>query len=479
MKAPKRKTSKPKSPTKRASRAGIKDLVEKLAPALEQLKKAQDAARAAGLFPHDRELLWCARCGLEESVSAHGVLYTWVVPNYRVDVGHRFIEPTTKDGSFTCPKCGSPAREDDWERRLIEDHPEPPWESVKTRVAASKADADRVAKLCAALRASDRVKRSVKKLGDAAMLERYGLVEGEVLTNLGVLLVGARRERLRFGGVRGAQYDKTERVVRDLALADVSLWEVPDLIRRELDALDEYEEVFTRVGVRHVPAFDPRVVRELVVNALVHRSYAKRGATEVRLYRDRLEVESPGPLPPSVSRITILRARRSRNERLARLFVDLGLMEGTGVGVDVVFDRQLAAGRAAPVFAELGDSVRVTAQREIVFPAIRHFIAEVERHHPLTTRERLVLAYVCHGHDVLPSELATGLALADDELAEWLGRLEELGVVELVQPGRAAYLQISPSLMRRLGVGYRRAYMPGWKPRGTPGRREGPKPGSK
>jgi ATP-dependent DNA helicase RecG len=471
VKTPERKATKPKPTPKRAASKSIKDLVDKIAPAIDALKKAQDQARAAGLFPHDRELLWCPRCGLEESVSAHGLLYTWVAPNYRVDTGHRFIEPKAKDDSFICPKCGSPAREDDWERRLSEDHPEPPWESVKTHVPMEKADAARVYLLCDALRTSDRVKRSVKKLGEGAMLERYGLVEGDVLTNLGVLLVGARRERLRLGGVRGAQYDKTERAVRDLALPDAPLWEVPNVIRREIEALDEYEEVFTPVGIRNVPAFDPRAVRELVVNALVHRSYVRRGDIEVRLYSDRLEVESPGALPPAVSRITILRAQRARNERLARLFVDLGLMEGKGAGVDVIFDRQLAAGRAAPVFAELDDRVRVTVPRQIVFPAIRHFIAEVERHHPLTTRERLVLAYVCHGHDVLPSELATGLALADDELAEWLGRLEELGVVELVQPGRAAYLQISPSLMRQLGVGYRRADMPGWKPRGTPGRR--------
>ena len=457
-----------------AREGGIKGLVDEIAPAIEELKRAQDAARAAGLFPHDRELLWCPRCGLEESVSAHGALYTWIAPNYRVDTGHRFIEPKT-GAPFLCPKCGAAAREEDWERRLSEDHPEPAWENVTTRLPKVKADAARVSLLCDTLRASEHVKRSVKKLSDAAMLERYGLIDGEVLTNLGVLLVGARRARLRFGDVRGAQYDKKERVVRELALDDTPLWELPNVIRRELEVLDEYEEVVTRVGVRHVPAFDPRVVRELVVNALVHRSYARRGNVEVRLYRDRLEVESPGALPPTVSRITILRAQRARNERLARLFVDLGLMEGKGTGVDVVFDRQLAAGRAAPVFADLEDRVLVTAHREIVFPAIRHFIAEIERHHPLSTRERLVLAYVCHGHDVLPSELASGLALADDELPEWLGRLEELGVVETIQPARAAYLQISPSLMRRLGVGYRRASMPGWKPRGTPGRRVAPK----
>jgi hypothetical protein len=42
-----------------------------------------------------------------------------------------------------------------------------------------------VAQLCAELRASGRVKRSVKKLDDTAMLERYGPVDGGTLTNLG------------------------------------------------------------------------------------------------------------------------------------------------------------------------------------------------------------------------------------------------------------------------------------------------------
>jgi hypothetical protein len=268
----KRKTMKPKAPKKRASKADIKDLVDQIAPAIEELKKSQDPARVAGLFPHDRDLLWCPRCGLEKSVSAHGVLYTWVAPNYRVDTGHRFIEPKTDGAPFLCPKRGDAALEDDWEQRLSEDHPEPPWESVTTRVPEAKADAARVSLLCEALRASEHVKRSVKKLSDGAMLERYGLVDGEVLTNLGALLVGARRQRLRLGGVRGTQYDKNERVVRDLALSDVPLWELPTVVRREIEALDEYEETFTRVGIRHAPAFDPRVVRELVVNALVHRS---------------------------------------------------------------------------------------------------------------------------------------------------------------------------------------------------------------
>lgn len=473
MRAPKRKTTKPQSPTKRASRAGIKDLVEKIAPALEQLRKAQDAARAAGLFPHDRELLWCPRCGLEESVSSHGVLYTFIAPNYRVDAGHRFIEPKTKDGPFTCPKCGGPAREDDWALRLGDERSEPPWENVSTRMLAAKADAERITQLCAALRASDRMKRSVKKLSDAALLERYGLVEGEVLTNLGVLFVGARRERARIGGlVRLAKYERNERTVaQGWEWSDEPLWTLPDVIGREFSSVNESDDIPRLGGTTRAPAFDERVVRELVVNALVHRSYAQRGGVELRLYADRLEVESPGRLPPTVTRINLMRARRPRNERLARIFADLGLMEGTGAGVDVVFERQLTAGHAAPVFAELDDSVRVTVLREVVFPAIRHFIDEVQRHHLLTLRERLVLVYVCHGHDVIPSELATGLALADDELSEWIGRLEELGVVELIRPGPAVYFQVSPSLMRRLGVGYRRAYMPGWKPRGTPRRR--------
>lgn len=50
-----------------------------------------------------------------------------------------------------------------------------------------------------------------------------------------------------------------------------------------------------------VPAFDEIVVRELLVNALVHRPYTQRGDIFLNLYPDRLEVVNPGLLPLGIT----------------------------------------------------------------------------------------------------------------------------------------------------------------------------------
>jgi hypothetical protein len=93
---------------------------------------------------------------------------------------------------------------------------------------------------------------------------------------------------------------------------------------------------------RQVPAYDEKVVRELVVNALVHRPYTQQGDIYVNLFPDRLEVVNPGRLPIGVTPHNILHASRRRNEGLARVFHDLNLMEREGSGFDLMYDRLLS-----------------------------------------------------------------------------------------------------------------------------------------
>jgi hypothetical protein len=114
MKTPRRKESKRVPRRKSAaaepsarddSDAGIDALAERLAPLVRQIQALQEHARALGLFPNDRELLECPKCGLVEDVLAGGQLIT----NYGVgepDSGMRFVEPESDDGPFICPGCG-------------------------------------------------------------------------------------------------------------------------------------------------------------------------------------------------------------------------------------------------------------------------------------------------------------------------------------------------------------------------------------
>ncbi|MGH8488187.1 MAG: ATP-binding protein [Gammaproteobacteria bacterium] len=76
-------------------------------------------------------------------------------------------------------------------------------------------------------------------------------------------------------------------------------------------------------------------VREAVVNAAAHRDYTIVGTDiEVSLYRDRLEVISPGRLPNGVTVEKMKDGlRAARNELLKEILRDYGYVEHLGMGV--------------------------------------------------------------------------------------------------------------------------------------------------
>ena len=119
--------------------------------------------------------------------------------------------------------------------------------------------------------------------------------------------------------------------------------------------------VFGQVRRRDVYSIPVEPVREVIVNALVHASYAERG-TPIRIgfYDDRIQVDSPGLLLPGMTVETMRRVSRLRNPALARVFREAGIMEQWGTGVQRVFEQVANAGLPEPVIEEIQDRVRVT-----------------------------------------------------------------------------------------------------------------------
>ena len=77
------------------------------------------------------------------------------------------------------------------------------------------------------------------------------------------------------------------------------------------------------------------VLREAIVNAVIHRDYAQTGSPILlEVFSDRIEVTSPGTLPNhmTVSQAVGGGAPRSRNEVMANAMVVRRLMERRGRG---------------------------------------------------------------------------------------------------------------------------------------------------
>lgn len=339
--------------------------------------------------------------------------------------------------------------------RLLNDRPARPWESLPVAgLARSELDADKCAAFIAAVHASARVKDSVKEKSVDELLDHYDLTAGDTVTHLGALLLGRRQDRARLGTapvVQCLKFDEQGAKVNKWVWDDHSLSpvELVDAVWQGVPDFRETYELPEGLYRRSVPAFDEKVLRELLVNALVHRPYTQRGDIFLNLHPDRLEVVNAGRLPLGVTPQTILHDSRRRNDGLARVFHDLGLMEREGSGFDLMYERLLASGRPPPVPTEGIDSVTVTVMRRIVKPQVIALIDNADRRFQLSQRERITLGILAQADGLTAIDLCRQVEVAGaDALKPWLGRLLALELVHTTGRTKGQRYFVAPALLR-------------------------------
>ena len=92
-------------------------------------------------------------------------------------------------------------------------------------------------------------------------------------------------------------------------------------------------------------------IRELIINAMVHRSYLDHGTIQVAVYDSRLEITSPGKLPMGQTMERMKEGySKIRNEALAHAFAYMNLIEHWGSGIPRIIDKVKAAGLREPEF---------------------------------------------------------------------------------------------------------------------------------
>lgn len=83
--------------------------------------------------------------------------------------------------------------------------------------------------------------------------------------------------------------------------------------------------------------YDKLVIREALLNAIIHRDYSFSGSILVNIYTDRIEFISLGGLPNGLTLDDImLGVSQCRNEKLANVFYRLELVEAYGTGIQKI-----------------------------------------------------------------------------------------------------------------------------------------------
>jgi len=119
---------------------------------------------------------------------------------------------------------------------------------------------------------------------------------------------------------------------------------------------------FSEVRRKDVWSIPLEILREVVINALVHADYSQRGAPlRVAFFDDRIEIENPGILLPGMTIEDMHRGvSKIRNHVIARIFRELNLIEQWGSGIPRILREAEKLGLPDLQMEEIGMRVRVT-----------------------------------------------------------------------------------------------------------------------
>jgi ATP-dependent DNA helicase RecG len=117
---------------------------------------------------------------------------------------------------------------------------------------------------------------------------------------------------------------------------------------------------FSELRRKDVWSIPLTILREAVINAVVHADYSQKGAPiRVSFFDDRIEIENPGILLPGLTVEDMLQGvSKLRNRVIARVFRELDLIEQWGSGVSRMFKEAKALGLPEPEIIEVGMRVR-------------------------------------------------------------------------------------------------------------------------
>ncbi|MGK0639497.1 ATP-binding protein [Schleiferia thermophila] len=340
--------------------------------------------------------------------------------------------------------------------RLFSDKPAFVWETRKTKIPVTDLDPIKFDNFKKDITQSSRVSVHVKNKSDEEILDHYFFAVDGCLTNLGVLWVGKRNHRanlLYAPTIHFLKFDEYDQKVNKILWEDHSLnpKELIEAVWTQIPDWKEGVDIADGMFRKFIPNYEEEVVRELLVNALVHRPYTTRGDIFIYLFPDRLEVINPGLFPIGVTPQNVLHKNIRRNPYLAQVFYDLNLMDKEGSGIDKMYEVLLTNGKPLPVPYQGDDYVKFTVERKIVKPEIISLINRADEMFQLKPKEIISLGIIAQYNALSAIEFAEILNLPDtpNVVTHWLGRLPELGLIQSKGKTKGKEYFINPDFLKK------------------------------
>lgn len=227
-----------------------------------------------------------------------------------------------------------------------------------------------------------------------------------------------------FAGIDMARFGRNEDTILDRNLFDKQ-----SILLQYKNALEvfrryyKYEEIVAseRVEKEHIPE---KAFREVLANALVHRTWDVKAHIKVSMFEDRIELTSPGGLPIGISEKEYLNGQISqlRNPILGNVFFRLKYIEMFGTGIRRIKEIYKTFA-LKPIFEVYDHSIKVT------LPVLTQQLL-------LTTDEKVVMDILNQGEILSSSELLSKTSFKKDKLNRLLKNLMQKNYVLCHGKGR-------------------------------------------
>lgn len=207
-------------------------------------------------------------------------------------------------------------------------------------------------------------------------------------------------------------------------------------------------------GVRReiLPEYPSLVLREAILNALAHRDYGLLGATvDITIWDDRIEVQSPGPLPGHITVENMRQEHYSRNRRIMRVLKAAGFVEEYGEGVDRMYREMEARLMEPPIFSAAAGSVTVTLRNRFLVDVEDQVWLSLLGQYPMTVDERRALVLAHREGSVTPRRLRQ--VLGDSDVTRVLSGAVAKGILTRVGERGGSRYRLSDEIVLRAGSG--------------------------
>lgn len=198
------------------------------------------------------------------------------------------------------------------------------------------------------------------------------------------------------------------------------------LIYNAVRKTQEIVEEMKRLGEQSLVdvQYPTETLHEIITNAILHRDYSIAADTQIRIFDNRIEVESPGRLAGHVTVDNILGTQYARNQRLVRLINKFTNPpnKDVGEGLNTAFDAMRKLRLKDPIITESASSVIV------IIP-----------HQKLASPEEIIMNYLEKNPEI-PNRRARELCGINSEnsMKSIFKRMESRGLIEQV-PDRSRF----------------------------------------